>query len=118
MRLSISSLIAGLTLATTAAADSMYLQTYCFTLACTSNGYFITAFGRYDVDGDNGCRQTSVPGMIEFCIDEKRERMHFKFQGQEKRCMKVFDSEWALCSDDNKFATCSSTSWDEVPCDW
>ena len=56
--------------------------------------------------------------MVEFCIDEPRNRMHYRYNGANKRCMKVTDSDWQTCSDDFQWATCASEHWSEVNCDW
>ncbi|KAK4031803.1 hypothetical protein C8A01DRAFT_21038 [Parachaetomium inaequale] len=119
MRFRISSFLTALALTTSASADSMMVDIYCFTLACTYSVYFTTDFGTYSFSGSDGCRSTPVPGMTEFCIDEANDRAHFRFSHQsDKRCMRVYDSEWQTCSDDFQFATCAKEYYQEVQCDW
>ncbi|PKS05495.1 hypothetical protein jhhlp_008873 [Lomentospora prolificans] len=118
MHFNIPAVIAALGLATTAAADRMIVSSYCFTLACNHNGEFITDHGRYRVDASDGCRDPDVPAMKRLCIDQKRARGHFQFNGQGRRCMKETKSDFKTCSDDFQFASCSTSYWDEVPCTW
>lgn len=105
-------------LATTAAAEHMFVSEYCATLVCNRNGRFVTNWGDFQVDAGDGCRGTPVPNMVEWCIDTQRERGHFRYEGQGKRCMVVESSEWQRCSDDWAWATCASEVWKEVNCTW
>ncbi|KAK0753011.1 hypothetical protein B0T18DRAFT_385147 [Schizothecium vesticola] len=73
----------------------------------------MAATGTFDVDAKDGCRGTSVPDMVEFCIDECNARMHYCYNGAGKRCMKVTDSDWQTCSDD--FQWVSSAEWRKKP---
>jgi hypothetical protein len=51
---------------------------------------FHTDFGAYNVDASDGCQSTSVPGMVEFCIDWANARGHFRFSHQPfKRCLRL-----------------------------
>ncbi|RBA19747.1 hypothetical protein FPRO05_09047 [Fusarium proliferatum] len=112
MRLDITAVLASLAL--TASADRMEVFTTCAGWTCRSNdAWFYTDYGTYKVNADTGCRGTSVPAMVEFCVDWDNRRAHFRFSGQGKRCM-VQDSESAYgCA-----ATCYKTTWREIPCNW
>lgn len=90
MQLNITSLLAALALAlaTTAAADSMTVSEYWNAGISSRSGKFTTDFGTYDVNANDGCRTTKVPGMGELCVDVGSARGHFRYGGQNKRCMK------------------------------
>jgi len=119
MKLSIPALAAAaLSLAATASADSMYVDHVCLVTSCSAKGYFTTSFGTFEVNAKDGCRTSGVPYMNEFCIDEKRGRMHFRFNQQNKRCMKVTSSDFEECNSGNSWATCSTDYYTEVPCTW
>ncbi|KAK4155838.1 hypothetical protein C8A00DRAFT_31281 [Chaetomidium leptoderma] len=99
MYLSIPSVLAALALAATASADK-----------------FKTANGVYDVDASNGCRGTSVPGMIEFCVDWPNARAHFKFAGWTgKSCLKETSHSWETCGD---YSDCANSYFTPVKCTW
>ncbi|CEI66216.1 hypothetical protein FVEN_g4388 [Fusarium venenatum] len=112
MRFEFTSLVAFL--ATTALADRMEIFTKCGDTSCNSyDGWFYTDYGAYRVNANTGCRVPGVPHMEEFCIDWDNRRLHFRFGGQDKRCM-TQDSESAYgCG-----ATCYKTTWREIPCYW
>jgi len=119
MKLSIPALAAAaVSLAATAAADSMFVDHVCLLTECSAKGYFTTSFGTFEVNTKDGCRTSGVPYMNEFCIDEKRGRMHFRFNQQNKRCMKVTSSDWELCNPDFVWSSCSTDYYTEVPCTW
>ncbi len=119
MQLNVASLVtAALAFATTASADSMIVYKYCFFLACSSPATWSTAYGDYSIDSGDGCRDPDVPGMWQLCIDDANVRGHFYFDGQNKRCIRETSDDFQHCSDDFKFATCSTVYWDEVPCTW
>jgi hypothetical protein len=77
--------------------------------------HFHTDFGSYEVDATEGCRGTGVPGMTEFCMDWTNTRGHFRFSGQNRRCIKKnpagdrYNCDWVACYHD---------IWPEVPCTW
>ncbi|KAF5616469.1 3-(3-hydroxyphenyl)propionate 2-hydroxylase [Fusarium sp. NRRL 25303] len=112
MRLDITAVLASLAL--TVFADRMEVFTSCGGFTCnSSDAWFYTDYGTYKVNANKGCRGTSVPAMVEFCVDWDNRRAHFRFSGQVKRCM-VQDSESAYgCA-----ATCYETTWREIPCNW
>ncbi|KAF5703625.1 hypothetical protein FMUND_12918 [Fusarium mundagurra] len=101
-------------LALTASADRMEVFTTCGGFTCRSiDAWFYTDFGTYSVNAERGCRCTSVPAMVEFCVDWDNRRVHFRFSGEGKRCM-VQDSESAYgCA-----TTCYKTTRREIPCNW
>jgi hypothetical protein len=100
-------------------ADKLIVSQYCFTLACTNSGTWHTNYGtHYFIDADDGCRDTDVPAMYQLCMDYSKGRGHFFFEGQGKRCLKETSNDWAHCSDDFQFATCTTIYYDEVPCTW
>ncbi|KAI7763050.1 hypothetical protein LZL87_011193 [Fusarium oxysporum] len=112
MRFDITAILASLAL--TASADRMEVFTTCAGFSCrSSDAWFYTDYGTYSVNAEKGCRGTSVPAMVEFCVDWDNRRAHFRFSGQGKRCM-VQDSESAYgCA-----STCYKTTWREIPCNW
>lgn len=119
MKLNLASLITTVAaFAATATADRMIIHEYCLTLVCNDPATFITAYGEYNVDARDGCRDTDVPGMNNLCVDHAHGRAHFNFDGQPKRCMVEVDNDFATCSDDYQWATCSTIYYDEVPCTW
>ncbi|KAH7311287.1 hypothetical protein B0I35DRAFT_411512 [Stachybotrys elegans] len=87
MRLDITAFVA--LLAGTAYADRLETRSYCNNIGvCNTSGWFYTDFGRYEVNANEGCRRTSVPGMTDFCMDWGKKRGHFKFSHQSsKRCL-------------------------------
>jgi hypothetical protein len=119
MQLTLASLVtAALAFATAASADRMIVHQYCLTLICNNPATFITAYGEYNVDASDGCRDPDVPGMWSLCVDERNARAHFYFDNQPKRCMVETGNDWQTCSDDFQWATCSIIYYDEVPCTW
>lgn len=117
MRFEIFTLVAGL--AATCAADAMAVIERCpHGQGCDrSRAVFYTDYGGYNVDA-NGCGSSTVPGMVEFCIDGYLLRGHFRYShDSRKRCLRQgagirldywnkADVKWALMT------------WDEVPCTW
>ncbi|KAF4340779.1 hypothetical protein FBEOM_5301 [Fusarium beomiforme] len=102
------------TLALTASADRMEVFTSCAAGSCDSrHAVFYTDFGSYNVDASKGCRGTSVPAMVEFCVDWDKRRAHFRFSGQGKRCL-TQDSESAYGCE----SSCWKTTWREIACNW
>jgi hypothetical protein len=81
---------------------------------------FVTANGRYDVNANNGCRGTSVPGMSEFCVDTKNNRAHFKFSFQTvKHCLRKVSNTTPECNGSGPGQVCSySENWQPTPCTW
>ncbi|KAL2070107.1 hypothetical protein VTL71DRAFT_14787 [Oculimacula yallundae] len=111
---SVASLVALMSLATTTLADSMYVEVYCY-LDCRYPATFYTSAGSYSVTASDGCRGTSVPGMVEFCVDNPQGRGHFRFSHQNfKRCMRLTRSTDRDCG----IAYCQNNTWEEVPCTW
>ncbi|KAG5775391.1 hypothetical protein H9Q73_010933 [Fusarium xylarioides] len=86
----------------------------CASPTCSSyDGWFYTDYGTYHVDTNTGCMGTSVPAMVDFCVDWDNRCAHFRFSGQGKRCM-IQDSESAYgCA-----STCYKTTWREIPYNW
>ena len=77
---------------------------------------FHTANGQYRVNANNGCRGTSVPDMIEFCVDIPKSRAHFKFKGWTgKSCLHVTSSDINTCGTGE---TCGTMSFTPVKCTW
>jgi len=121
MRLNIPTLATALTLATKVAGDSMVVWTYCFTLACSYPAQWNSAYGSFNLEAHDGCQgPNGVPGLQSLCIDWQKERLHFYFPNQPKRCMKVVNSDWETCGADRfeNWTTCSIDTWDEVACTW
>ncbi|KAF9770150.1 hypothetical protein IL306_012333 [Fusarium sp. DS 682] len=113
MRFDITAILA--TLALTASADRMEVFTRCSVGTCDSgHAVFYTDYGSYNVNANKGCRKTSVPAMVEFCVDWDKRRSHFRFSGQGKRCL-TQDSEAAYGCDAE---SCWKTTWKEIPCNW
>jgi hypothetical protein len=108
--------------ATTCLADGMRVVTVCteFGYCNSRRGTFQTDYGFYPVDANDGCRGTSVPGMVEFCVDWARQRGHFRFDHQSfKRCMRKASesnmSDPLICPTNN---SCVESWWEETPCNW
>lgn len=105
-------------LATTVAADRLMAQQMCNIFAgCTHyGGRFITNNGvAHDVDVSGGCRGTSVPNMVEFCISWNVPRGHFRFSHeQNKRCLIYSRIEHEDCG----LNTCAWVYFEEGPCTW
>lgn len=118
MKLNIASLVTSLALAATVAADSMIVNNYCLTLICNRPDRSMTAYGDFDVNAEEGCRSTGVPGMVEFYMDWGNARMHFRFNGQSKRCMWETGNDWEKRSDNYDWASCSTSYFTKVACDW
>jgi hypothetical protein len=102
-------------LAMTASADRMEVFTSCGPGNCdSSDAIFYTDYGTYRVNANTGCRGTSVPAMVEFCVDWDNRRSHFRFSGQGKRCL-VQDSQIVYGCHRRQ---CWKTTWREIPCNW
>ncbi|KAH7358485.1 hypothetical protein B0T11DRAFT_104598 [Plectosphaerella cucumerina] len=114
----ISSVALSAILAATCAADSMTVTTGCTTSGSScdsSDGRFYTDFGSYRVNANKGCRGTSVPHMVDFCVDWNAGRAHFRYNGQHKRCLIMKDKVNTICP---HHARCHKTTWEEQPCGW
>lgn len=114
-------LVAALVLATGSFADSMVTTTSCHVITknCNSSGQFKTNYGNYFIDANNGCRKPSnVPAMERICMDWNKNRGHFFFKGQNKRCLQRTGSDFDVkpCADSMK--KCSRQNWKEVKCTW
>ncbi|XWW97018.1 hypothetical protein V2A60_004998 [Cordyceps javanica] len=82
---------------------------------CEGLGFFNTAYGEWEVNGNDGCHRTKVPAMSEFCIDWRLGRAHFRFKGQpDKRCMFLASTEDWKCS----FKYCYKQVFREIGCYW
>jgi hypothetical protein len=116
MQLNSLTILATLLAVKGAAADRLEVMTTCGIFGCNSaSGSFITDFGRYYIDANEGCyRAHSVPHLEEFCIDWTNRRAHFRFGGQGKRCMRQVREVPFYCGSEE----CWNTYWDEVPCTW
>lgn len=113
MRLSIAVSLGALS--AICAADSLEVYQRCrYTDHCEGLGFFKTAYGETEVNGNNGCHKTKVPYLEEFCIDVPRGRAHFRFQGQNKRCLFVVRTEEKPCS----FPRCITHFFEEITCSW
>lgn len=123
MRLDFSVLLTSL--AALSAADTMDTETHCSAffgtpIKCSSAGDFVTDYGKYHVDANEGCRggSTSVPGLTQLCVDWDKKRAHFQFIHQEyKRCMRQRYSRVEICGG-GYHSTCAYDHWEEVPCSW
>ncbi|KAK5663809.1 hypothetical protein OQA88_12 [Cercophora sp. LCS_1] len=109
-------------LATLVSAAYMDVFTVCLgaLAACNSQGTFVMAYGSYAVNANTGCRSTSVPGMVEFCVDwnQNPDRAHFRFSHQSfKRCMTKSWDNVVSCPAGTS-GTCYSARFDEVGCCW
>ncbi|WYZ42140.1 hypothetical protein EsH8_V_001035 [Colletotrichum jinshuiense] len=112
MRFDTAALFAAL--ATTCAADSLWVSTECYEGSCKNYATFYTSYGSYGINADSGCRgATAVPGMTEFCMDWDRSRAHFKFSHQSyKRCL-VMQSKTTIHP-----VPSFTSAWVEVGCTW
>lgn len=104
---------------TSVMADVATIQSYCFFTTCSDTGRWGFNDGStMDFNTpDNGCANTGIPHMVEYCVDDRRQRLHFRFDGQGKRCMVVTNVSPGDCGDGD-FTTCSVKSYDEVQCSW
>lgn len=112
MRLDIIFLISSAALSV---ADSLDTITKCYSLFgipvdCQSKGLFKTCCGQYAIDANNGCRSPRIPGMEKLCMDWRRERGHFWFMGQNKRCL-------FLTKERDGQGIARYGTWEEVICD-
>lgn len=117
MRLSFTSVLITLGLASTAAADRLTIHHNCalFT-SCRTTAIYYTDFASYSVDGGNGCKGTQVPGMVDFCIDSDKYRAHVQFSHQShKRCLYADEPDYPDCGQYNQ---CWTLYMEEGPCYW
>ncbi|KAF4953262.1 hypothetical protein FGADI_6128 [Fusarium gaditjirri] len=101
MRFDITVILASLALTTSANRKEVFTTCAGFTFS-SNEAWLYTDYGTYKFNAEKGCRATSVPAMVEFCVDWDNKRSHFRFSGQGKRCM-VQDSESAY--------GCAATYW-------
>jgi hypothetical protein len=80
--------------------------------------HFHTDFGSYHVYTQSGCHSTSIPGMTDFCIDWGNSRAHFKFSGQNKRCLRNPGNGERFTGNSCPALECWRDVWTEVPCTW
>ncbi|KAF6753798.1 hypothetical protein DFP72DRAFT_1010272 [Ephemerocybe angulata] len=88
-----------------------------WTGASNSSGRWFSAFGQHDIPAANGgCQNLNdhVPGLVELCIDYGRQRAHFYFNGQGKRCLRQVSQTAYNCNG----GTCVAREWDEIGCTW
>jgi hypothetical protein len=112
-------LLAGLALATGIAADRLLTTTSCPWIgACNSNGEWINDFGQhFYINANDDCRDPGIPAFEWICMDWANQRMSFKVQGQNQRCMrKGADFDVGPCA--GAGANCRRAWYDEVSCDW
>jgi hypothetical protein len=106
-------------LASTCTADYMraFRPTASVCLCQINESQFTTDYGTYHVDASDGCRSTGVPAMVDFCVDWPRQRGHFRFNGQGKRCMRWTSTSQFSCN--TIFGDwCEVSMWTEVTCTW
>ena len=109
-------LTTGLSLIPTATADWFGVNKVCLFTACSGRGDWHTTYGTTDILWKDGCQtRPGVPYMEWLCIDWKKARLSFKFEGQGQRCMRETVSELEDCGEWN---TCSWIRYDETPCAW
>ncbi|KAK3899675.1 hypothetical protein C8A05DRAFT_17922 [Staphylotrichum tortipilum] len=99
-----------------AVADKLVVEVIC--LCSYINGQWYTAYGNYwaiATDGCHGPDQTGVPGLQNYCLDFSRNRGHFYFQNQGKRCLDVVEFTQTSYTPSQ---TTSRMVWDEVACTW
>jgi len=101
-------------LAAHAAADQVLVYTTCGLVCNSQHAIWNTNFGHYRIDANEGCRSSGqVPSLRSFCFDWGRERAHFFFSGQGKRCLKMRSSLGF-----GHTGVGSAQRWVEVPCTW
>ncbi|KAI8161828.1 hypothetical protein K4K50_000958 [Colletotrichum sp. SAR 10_71] len=97
------------TLAAGCAADRMVATYYCEGRSCWYRGEYSVNSGRKFTFVDwGGCNTRGIPEMAEFCIDYGKSRAHFRFNHQNKRCLRVTATR----------ASGTITEWSEVGCNW
>jgi hypothetical protein len=79
-------------------------------------GIWYTDYGAFNIDSREGCRQTKVPGMVEWCIDHAAARGHFRFDHQRHR--RCFMKKKAIDTCDLGPRECSFEYWEELACTW
>ncbi|KAK4446713.1 hypothetical protein QBC34DRAFT_469264 [Podospora aff. communis PSN243] len=67
-----------------------------------------------------GCNHVSMPPhMNELCIDWNNLRGHFRFNGQNRRCVRRRGHfVWSGYHCQTQTVTCHMHIWDETPCTW
>ena len=107
-------------LAGNCAADSLAAYEDCVYLLCNAfSAVWYTDHGGFHVDATNGCRDTGIPGMTEFCVDWGQWRGHFRFDGQpDKRCFRQTATQDVDCGDAAFELHCTFSTWFETPCTW
>src|SRR5690242_1143399 len=111
-------ILAGLALATGAAADRILTTRRCrATGGCTTDSgeWYNNNGGRFGVNANEGCRNPGVPGIYNVCMDWGNNRAHFDATGQNKRCLrKQGDFNQRFCGGpigaENR---CSQQWWEE-----
>ncbi|KAF2625732.1 hypothetical protein BU25DRAFT_109986 [Macroventuria anomochaeta] len=111
----LASTIVSLGLASLAAADRLTLDYNCGLTHCHHDTWYETDFDSFSVDYYGGCGRPNIPYMQELCIDEGKQRAHFRFEGQGRRCMKLEEHQDGGCDGWN---TCATNIYTETPCTW
>jgi hypothetical protein len=110
------------TLAATATADLMRVDTWCDPSHCdSSTARWTSGFGEYYLNANEGCRDPpNVPSMTQLCVDWGNKRAHFYFEGQPRRCMRMTaDYDWnAFANCHDLVMQCRRSEWTEVSCNW
>lgn len=102
-----------------AVADRLVVEVICIPSLCSYiNGQWESSFGTYWAIATGGCHgadETGAPGLQNYCLDFARNRGHFYFANQGKRCLNVV--EFTPISQTPSQTTYRMV-WDEVPCTW
>ena len=120
MHLSVAVLFAVLSVG--CAANRLQIHTHCQRKDCEEGcgwcshpvGTLYTANGAFSVDGSDGCKDTGVPHISEFCVNWSQERAHFEVAGERaRRCLVKQSVEPYDCGED---AHCDVSEWLEQEC--
>ncbi|PHH80113.1 hypothetical protein CDD80_2801 [Ophiocordyceps camponoti-rufipedis] len=101
-------------LAATCAADTLHTSHHVHSGRHVHGDWRTNNGAVHSINADDGCRTPNVPGMVDFCIDYRRQRLHFRFGGQKRRCMRRRNYEFKKVNAGNY----EFTEWNEAPCDW
>lgn len=104
---------------TVVSADSLIVDQWCGGNGCEYRyPRFKTCCGTFtQIESSDGCHGGGdVPELRQICIDSANERLHFIFNGQGKRCMRVRYKEqyWDGCG----AGSCVRWTYDEIGCSW
>ncbi|KAK3897007.1 hypothetical protein C8A05DRAFT_20143 [Staphylotrichum tortipilum] len=102
-----------------AVADKLVVEVICLPSVCSyTNGQWYTAYDHFWAIASDGCHdsdQTGVPGLLNYCLDFSRNRGHFYFVNQGKRCLNVVEFTQTSYTPSQ---TTFRMVWDEVGCTW